>query len=227
MSTQMLYLTGLMSVLTDQIKVELMFVFPLNLLWLFDFTLEGYSACRMYLFHQSHDTMTPFIDLCRTVSLNVFMHLKIPMIHFILNEKDEPIYLIVLQFQKFVLVIVKFTMAHEATRTTEITPESVSWLFKWSHSSWVVQWDPAQGGLDATGHCGRTAMLGGLWHNRNEISKYCSWSQNFKPPPRATGLVVASQRHQYALQGPQWSFSLNLLPGQGIFGIWPLEAFQL
>lgn len=34
MSTQMLYLTGLKSVLTDQIKVELMFVFPFNLLWL-------------------------------------------------------------------------------------------------------------------------------------------------------------------------------------------------
>lgn len=70
-----------------------------------------------------------------------------------------------IQFQKFVLVIVKFIMAHEATHTnTKITPESVSWLFKWSHG-WVVQWDPAQGGLDATGHCGRTAMLEGLWHN--------------------------------------------------------------
>lgn len=47
-------------------------------------------------------------------------------------------------------------MAHEAAHTnTKITPESVSCLFKWSHSSWVVQWDPAQGGFGAKGHCRR------------------------------------------------------------------------
>lgn len=96
MSTKMLYLSGLMLVLTDQIKVELMFVFPLNPLWLFfDFPLEGYSASRMFLFHQSRDTLK--LLYCRFMQSGLLKcihasQIKIPMIHFgILTEKDEPI----------------------------------------------------------------------------------------------------------------------------------------
>lgn len=99
-------------------------------------------------------------------------------------------------------------MAHEAAHTkTKITPESVSCLLKWSHSSWVVQWDPA-GRLDAKGNRGRTVMLGGLWHNLGmRFPRPAAGLRTSNPFPGLqrgfnwSGCCI--QRHWYALQGPQ------------------------